>query len=219
MQGVSLSLQSGASLALVGASGAGKSTLARLISGWEQPDTGAIRWTEESEGCRVQMVPQDPGPSLNPWLTALEAASEPLAIQRRDTSAAREMLLRCEVPPALFSQRTARLSGGQKARVAIARALAARPRLLILDETFTSLDLITRKQLTRIVLKMQSEYGLAMVWVLHDLDYAGQVAADIAVMDGGRIVERDAPRQLALGAAHAVTKALLSARPDRSLLR
>ena len=139
--------------------------MARLIAGWEKPDAGAIRWAEASVGCLVQLVPQDPGPSLNPWLTVFQAVSEPLAIQGRDTSSAHQMLIQCKVAAALFSQRTATLSGGQKARVAIARALTACPRLLILDETFTSLDLITRQQLTEILLRMQSEQRLAIVWV------------------------------------------------------
>lgn len=129
------------------------------------------------------------------------------------------MLLRCEIPAGLFPQRTAQLSGGQKARVALARALVARPRLLILDESFASLDLITRTQLTTMVMGIQSQQRLAMIWVLHDLDYAGQVATEIAVMAEGRIVECGTPRQLSQGAKQDATRALLNAQPDRSLLR
>lgn len=218
LQGVSLRLEAGSSLALVGASGAGKSTLAKLIAGWEQPDGGSIRWVEEVSGCRVQMIPQDPGPSLNPSLTALEAVSEPLVIERRDLEFARQMLLQCELAPAALAQRTAQLSGGQKARVAIARALAARPRLVILDESLASLDLILQRQLTTLLRRIQREHGLSMIWVLHDLDSAGLVATEIAVMSAGRIVERGSPQQLARAAEHEATRMLLDARPDRNLL-
>lgn len=213
---VSFTLGSGESIALVGASGAGKSTLGRLIAGWEKPDSGVIGYEGESGSYWAQLIPQDAGLSLNPYLTAREAVEEPLRLQGRALSAARELLEECEVAGDVIERETARLSGGQKARVAIARAMAAFPRVLILDESMASLDLITRAQVTGLVLREQKKRGFACIWILHDLDYAGQVAGEIAVLSEGRIVERAASSELARTAEHAATLALLEARPRRS---
>lgn len=203
-------------MAVVGSSGAGKSTLGRLIAGWESPDSGTIQCDGESGQPWAQLIPQDPGPALNPYLTVEEAVREPLHLQRRPERLAREFLSACEVSGDLFSRPTRHLSGGQKARVAIARALAAFPRVLILDESMVRLDLITRAQLTGMLLREQHARQFACIWILHDLDYAGQVANDIAVLFEGRIVEQASAFDLVRTGRHPATVALLEARLARS---
>ncbi|MFN7939805.1 MAG: ATP-binding cassette domain-containing protein [Bryobacteraceae bacterium] len=216
---VSFTLGSGASVALVGASGAGKSTVGRLVAGWEKPDSGTIGYEGEEGSYWAQMIPQDAGPSLNPYLTAQEAVEEPLRLKGLAVGTAKELLEECEVPREVFERPTARLSGGQKARVAIARALAAFPRVLILDESMASLDLITRAQVTDLVSREQQKRQFACIWILHDLDYAGQVASEILVLSEGRIVERAASRDLVRTAQHPATIVLLEARPQRIFAR
>jgi peptide/nickel transport system ATP-binding protein len=212
---VSLRVPKGGSFAIVGRSGAGKSTLARLIAGWEKPDAGRIEWQGEMQGLWVQMIPQDPGPSLHPSMCVRELVEEPLRIARKEVAAARGFLAMCEVPADLWGKKAWELSGGQKARVAIARALAADPQLLILDESLAGLDLISRAQILRLLQSLQVQQGLTLLWVLHDLDFAGVAAEEIAVMAAGQIVERGSAVGLAQGATQRETMELLAARPAR----
>jgi peptide/nickel transport system ATP-binding protein len=212
LNGVDLALAPAARLALIGRSGSGKSTLARCLALLEEPDGGEIRLRgEDLESLprrrraafrpELQLVFQDPAAALNPRFSALEAVEEPLRLKRAgDVRARREtalgLLAQVGLSPELASRPVPQLSGGQKRRLLLARALATRPRVLVLDEPFAGLDLPLQAQIAGLLRTLQEAHGFAMVLVSHDLDMAGALAAEVAVMDGGRIVERAAPAEL-----------------------
>lgn len=214
LRGVSLSIPSGRTLALVGASGSGKSTLARCIAGLERPTGGQI-WFDGVEltalGERslrvirphIQLIFQDPVRSLNPRLTALDSVSEPLVIQKSFGS--------CEVHKRVIallesiglsgemaSTPVHQFSSGQRQRLAIARALILEPKLLILDEVTSALDCSVQAQIVNLLLDLQSSFGLTYLFITHDLALAAHLGDEIAVMDSGRIVQRTAPDKLSI---------------------
>jgi ABC-type glutathione transport system ATPase component len=213
LNGVDLALAPAARLALIGRSGSGKSTLARCLALLEEPDGGEIRLRgedlerlprrrRESFRPELQLVFQDPAAALNPRFSALQAVEEPLRLQRTGggaqarREAALGLLAQVGLSPELAGRPVPRLSGGQKRRLLLARALATRPRVLVLDEPFAGLDLPLQAQIADLLRTLQEAHGFAMVLVSHDLDMAGALAGEVAVMDGGRIVERAAPAEL-----------------------
>jgi peptide/nickel transport system ATP-binding protein len=212
LNGVDLDLAPAARLALVGRSGSGKSTLARCLALLEEPDGGEILLggedLERLTGRRraafrpaLQLVFQDPAAALNPRFSALEAVEEPLRLQGRGEAGERRrsalaLLEQVGLASELAARPVPRLSGGQKRRLLLARALATRPRVLVLDEPFTGLDLPLQAQIAGLLRTLQETHGFAMVLVSHDLELAGSLTDEIAVMDGGRIVERAAPAEL-----------------------
>ncbi len=212
LDGVDLTLGKAARLALVGRSGSGKSTLIRCLALLEEMDGGEI-WLDGEDLASLprrrraairpglQLVFQDPAAALNPRFTALDAVEEPMRIQGIQRMGdlrqrALELMDQVGLPPALASRPVPRLSGGQKRRLLLARALATRPRALFLDEPFTGLDLPLQKQIANLLLDLQAAHGFALVLVSHDLDLAGALAGEVAVLAGGRIVERAAPADL-----------------------
>jgi len=205
VHGVDLDLGFGQTLAITGRSGSGKSTLARCIAGLESPSGGEIWFgghpvQEGGSACRhIQLIFQDPGASLNPRFSVLQALSEPLII--RHESASRDDLARRLVQvglsDTLLDQRTSELSGGQKARLALARALAALdergdPAILILDELLSNLDLSVQAQMLNLLLDLQEQRSLSYLLITHDLALAEHMADEIVVMSQGKIVERTA---------------------------
>jgi peptide/nickel transport system ATP-binding protein len=212
LNGVDLDLAPAARLALVGRSGSGKSTLARCLALLEEPDGGGIRLGgQDLEGLpprrraafrpELQLVFQDPASALNPRFSGLEAVEEPLLLQgvgdaRERRRAALDLIARVGLSPEQAARPVPRLSGGQKRRLLLARALATRPRVLVLDEPFAGLDLPLQAQIAGLLRALQEKHGFAMVLISHDLDAAGALAGEVAVMDGGRIVERAAPAEL-----------------------
>lgn len=225
--GVSLSLFSGTTLALVGESGAGKSTLALCIACLEKPAAGSI-WLGPREIStapegemrairpQIQLVFQDPANSLNPRWTALQIVSEPLRIQARlgqpeQSERARAWLDRVGIPSEKASRRPAELSGGQRQRVAIARALALEPKVLILDEALSALDCSVQAQIVNLLQDLQSSLGFACLFITHDFTMAAYLADHIAVMEQGRIVETDATERVLRGPQHTATQRLLAA--------
>lgn len=206
LNGVSLSIDSGRTLALVGESGSGKSTLARCIAGLERPTAGRI-WFDgveltalEEKSLRivrpqVQLIFQDPVSSLNPRFTALEVVSEPLMVQQRHSSQQiRErtftLLELVGLSSNMSAAKTAEFSGGQRQRLAIARALALEPKLLILDEAMSALDCSVQAQIANLLLDLQSSLGLTYLFITHDLAMAARLADEVAVLSHGRIAER-----------------------------
>lgn len=192
-----LELERGAALGLVGGSGSGKSTLARCIARFERPDAGEIRVGGRSDYTHadVQLIFQEGAASLNPRFTAEEVVSEPLLIQRRgDTrarrKAAREWIERVGLPGDAWNKPAHAFSGGERQRLAIARALILEPRLLILDESLSGLDLLLQAQLTGLLGGLRDRLGLTLILISHDLALAARVAEEIAVMHKGAIVER-----------------------------
>lgn len=205
LRGVNLEVPRGATMALVGESGAGKSTLVRCLALLERPTQGEI----ELEGRdllslsgkelfrarrEIQLVFQDPASSLNPRMTAVEIVAEPLEVQREGTKDARlraaiELLEQVGLPDSTAQKMPFEFSGGQRQRIAIARSLALRPKLLILDEAFSNLDLATRDSLLRLLSELQARHSLTYLHVAHDLRLVSDVASEVAVMYEGKIVE------------------------------
>ncbi len=228
---VSFSLERGHTFGLVGPSGSGKSTLARCISLFESPTSGEILWegrnlwgldVRERRKLRpeIQIIFQEPASSLNPRFTAAEIIEEPLRIQGRGTARerdtrARELLETVGLRADAAHKHPLEFSGGERQRLAIARALALTPKLLILDESFSGLDFAVQAQLMKLLLELQNRLALSYLLISHDLSAVANLADEIAVMDGGRIVEKSSTAALLANPQHPRTQELVEA--DRAL--
>jgi peptide/nickel transport system ATP-binding protein len=217
LEAIELELREGSTVAVLGRSGSGKSTLARCIAGFEKADTGEILL----EGKRlfpqhqVQMIFQDASSSLNPRFTARQVVAEPMEIAGWKTDVertARALALMEEVglDPAWATRMAAELSGGQRQRLALARALAAEPKLLIMDEALSGLDLPLQAQMLRLLMDLQSRHGLTYLYISHDLNFISLFAQEVVVMEDGRIVDHTIPGKLSQSAASA-TRELVEA--------
>lgn len=214
--GVSLRLRRGTTLAVAGASGSGKSTLARCLARLIEMDAGEVRLAEYGEtprrGREIQLIPQDPGASLNPRFSAEEIVAEPLAVQGESRrAAAREWMERVGLDPRRGVWPPGRFSGGQRARLALARALVLQPRVLILDESLSSLDSATQARMVEILLDLQKACRLSYVLIAHDFRLVRAMADDVIVMEAGKVVERGTAREVMERPLHERTKALLAA--------
>ncbi len=201
-------MERGATLGLAGPSGCGKSTLARCLAGLEPIDAGKVLIDGHDitplrgrallpYRNQVQLIFQDAAAALNPRFTALELVTEPMVVQNVGTPAERrlraiELLSHVGLPSDRLDARAGEFSGGERQRLAIARALAVRPKLLILDEAFSGLDVETRARITSLLLTLQREHDLALLCISHDLEFLAEFAPEIAVMRGGAIVEQGA---------------------------
>ncbi|WP_374584628.1 ABC transporter ATP-binding protein [Ideonella dechloratans] len=229
LDGVSFSLQAGHTLAVVGESGCGKSTLAKLLTMIETPTAGQLLIdgldvaqanAEQRRALRrqVQIVFQNPYGSLNPRQTIGRTLMEPLEANQVGSpaereAAARAMLARVGLREEAFDRYPHMFSGGQRQRVAIARALMLQPRVLVLDEPVSALDVSIRAQVLNLLADLQRELGVAYLFISHDLGVVRHVADEVMVMYLGRCVERG-PRDAVFGhPRHPYTQALLSATP------
>ncbi len=231
VDGVSLKLGAGESLAIVGESGSGKSTLARAILGLEPLAGGEVRVAGErihearGDGLRrarraIQAVFQDPYGSLNPRHTIGRIVAEPLHLaggsltpaERRARVA--KALADVALPPDTAERYPHEFSGGQRQRIAIARALVLEPQAIVLDEAVSALDMTTRAQIIALLRELSRRIGLAYLFITHDLDAARAVASRVAVMRHGRIVEAGDVAEVLRAPVHDYTKQLVAASPD-----
>jgi len=229
VDGVSLRVQRGEILGLVGESGCGKSTLARTILRVAPITRGRVVFEgrelnhlsrAEVRGARkrMQMIFQDPYASLNPRMTIHAALAEPLVVHgivpRREVSARVSSLMERVGLAARFARKYPHeFSGGQRQRIAIARALALEPRLIIADEPVSALDVSVQAQILNLIGNLCREEGLTLVLISHDLSVVHHLSDRIAVMYLGRIVELGAAEQVYRNPAHPYTRALISAIP------
>jgi peptide/nickel transport system ATP-binding protein len=230
VDGVSLRLQQGETLGVVGESGCGKSTLARAVLELIPPTAGTVAWlgkTVDGMSKRelvprrkdLQIVFQDPLASLNPRMTISASIAEPLkTFQPGLTSKERklrvvEMMERVGLEAALFNRYPHELSGGQNQRVGIARAMVNRPKLVICDEAVSALDVSIQAQVIGLLKDLQADFGMAMIFISHDLSVVREISHRIMVLYLGRVVEL-ADRDAIYGAPqHPYTKSLISAVP------
>lgn len=224
--GVEFEIAAGKTLGLVGASGSGKSTVARCVTRLEKPDAGEI-WLGGIEishmseldlrpfRSAMQMIFQDAATAMNPRFSVTEVIEEPLLIQDPGNREEREDRARSLMTEVGLSPDWARrlafdLSGGQRQRLAIARALALEPRLLVLDEALSGLDLSTQAQVVNLLLDLQAARSLSYLLISHDLGLVSRLADDIAIMSDGKIVEQGLAEQIIASPQHPDTKTLLN---------
>ena len=215
LRGVSLEIERGESVALVGESGCGKSTLLRAVAGLHGVDRGEI---EFSRGMSAQMVFQDAGASLTPWLSIGELIGERLrgeGLSRAGRAAkVSDALALVGLPAEVAAARPAQLSGGQRQRVALARATIVPPGVLLCDEPTSALDVSLAATVLNLIGRLRRQLGMAVLFVTHDLAAARIVADRIAVMYLGRIVETGPSDRVCGDPAHPYTRALLAAVPE-----
>lgn len=230
LEGVSLTVPEGASVGIVGESGSGKSTLARIICGLTVPTAGRIlldgdplrlrtRSDRERWWRAVQIVFQDPYLSLNPAMTIGDIVAEPMVMWHgrswRDARGeARNRLERVGLDPGLASVTSAVLSGGQRQRVSIARALAVSPRLMVLDESVSALDVSVQAQILTLLDDLRRTEELTYVFISHDISVIRLISEQVLVMHEGRVVERCGVEDLTPDrVTHDYTRRLLEAVP------
>jgi len=234
LDGVDLRIAPGTTLALAGASGSGKSTLARCVVRLVAPDAGTIRFAGvdllglgeaalRAMRPQLQMVFQDPSTAFNPRATVARILADPLRVHGLAPRAqwrarALALLDMVRLPGMLIDRQPHELSGGQRQRVAIARALATRPRLVVLDEPVSALDVSVRAAVLNLLLDLQEQTGVAYLLIAHDLAVVRAVAGTVAVMEAGRIVEHGAVDEVFARPQATATRGLLAAVP-RLVLR
>ena len=232
VEDVDLDIRRGETLALVGESGCGKSTLARTMLRLIEPTTGTIEFDGTDlraaspatlKGLRrdMQMVFQDPMGSLDPRKTVLEIVGEGLQVQgvAREERRRRviEILDAVGLDESVGERYPAEFSGGQRQRIGIARALVLRPKLVVLDEPVSALDVSIQAQVLNLLNDLKQQFDLTYLFVGHDLGVVDWMADRIAVMYLGKIVELGTPEQLREDPQHPYTQALLSAAPNPDL--
>jgi oligopeptide/dipeptide ABC transporter ATP-binding protein len=224
--GVTFNVSGGETLVVLGESGSGKTTLGRVIVGLEEPDSGEItlsgtkvlpiRKNRRLRG-RLQMVFQDPGSSLDPFMTVRDAVSEPLTTAGLPKEAISAQVLEAiesvGLDHTLVDRRAAGLSGGQKQRVSVARAIVSKPKVIVLDEPTSSIDVSIQAQVLNLLIELQRRNGYAYVLITHDPNVARFVGDNIAVMYLGKVVEYGPASTVLQKPKHPYTQALLSSTP------
>jgi oligopeptide/dipeptide ABC transporter ATP-binding protein len=230
VDGVSFTLKQGETLGVVGESGCGKSTLARAVIKLLPETAGTVVWCgrdlgkaaeRELRGLRkeFQIVFQDPLASLDPRMTIGESIAEPLrslesSLSRSEVAErVRAMMEKVGLDPAWINRYPHEFSGGQNQRVGIARAMVLRPKLVICDEAVSALDVSIQAQIVDLLLSLQREFGMSLIFISHDLSVVRRVSHRVMVLYLGRVVEIASRDAIYLDARHPYTKALISAVP------
>jgi oligopeptide/dipeptide ABC transporter ATP-binding protein len=228
VDGVSLDIEEGETLALVGESGSGKSTLADLITGLQTPTSGAVRFdgtevgsaTDRDVSVRsdIGMVFQNPAGSLDPRMRVEGVVAEPMRArgysEEERTDRVSDLLEKVNLSEAYRSRYPHELSGGEAQRIAIARAIALEPRLLVLDEPVSALDVSVQAKVLNLLMSLQRELGLTYLFIAHDLNVVEHIADRVAVMYLGRLMEVAPVDTLFDRPSHPYTETLLSAIPS-----
>lgn len=230
LNGVDLDVRRGETVGIVGESGCGKSTLARCIVRLIEPDEGTILFqgsdiagfgAEARRGFnrKAQMIFQDPYGSLNPRMTVRQILTEALAVHKMRPKAeipnrVAELLELVRLPPDAILRYPHEFSGGQRQRIGIARALAVEPELLVADELVSALDVSVQAQVVNLLLQLQENLHLTVIFVAHDLRLVRHISHRVAVMYLGRIVEVAPTEALFNAPRHPYTKTLLDAAPE-----
>lgn len=226
---VTLALKHGETLAIVGESGSGKSTLARMLVGLEAATSGEMRIVGKdvavlrAEGPRafgriIQYVFQDPVASLNPRKSVGATLDTPLRLlrgydQARRRTRMRELMDAVRMPSDSLERYPHEFSGGQAQRIAIARALAAEPRILVLDEPVSALDVSVQAQVLLLLEDLRKEFDLSYLFISHDLSVVESISDRVAVMFFGEIVEVETAEQLFRSPRHEYTRKLIASAP------
>jgi oligopeptide/dipeptide ABC transporter ATP-binding protein len=226
VEGVSLHVDPGETLALVGESGSGKSTIGNVIAGLQRPTAGTMRFrgqlldkaTARTAQRAIQIIFQDPFGALDPRMPVSAIIAEPLLIQRigngRERAArAADLVDQVGLPRDALNRYPHEFSGGQRQRIAIARALAPEPALIVADEPLSALDVSIQSQILNLLGVLQRAHGLAYLFISHDLAVVNHLADRVAVLYLGRLVEVAPREKLFATPSHPYTTALLAAMP------
>jgi oligopeptide/dipeptide ABC transporter ATP-binding protein len=230
VDGISFTVDTGQSIGLVGESGCGKTTTGRLITRLEEPTSGSIMF-EETDIAKlgsgqlkeyrreIQMIFQDPYSSLNPRHTVGTIVGTPLKVHKvvpdkQVLSRVQELLEVVGLNPEHYNRYPSEFSGGQRQRIGVARALSLQPKLIVADEPVSALDVSIQAQVVNLLQDLQKEFGIAFVFIAHDLAIVRHFCPEIAVMYLGKIVEKGDRDTIYLRPHHPYTQALLSSVPD-----
>lgn len=231
LAGVSLTVREGQSVGIVGESGSGKSTLAKILIGLEAPSSGTVRVGDMSLGPKnlrargrrelakqIQIVFQNPYQSLDRRQTILECLTEPLRLHSQLRGGAIDerayaLLDQVGLDRKVARSRPSSLSGGQRQRVSIARALAVDPKVLILDESVSALDVSVQAQVLNLISELRRLEQLTLIFITHDLAVANHMCDELVVLKSGEVVERGPVRQVIDTPSHSYTRELIAAVP------